>query len=295
MFKKLSNFLSWAEDLFIVNKLYFGHGTTTAWDEAVFIASYVLDVNLYQEPLQDCILNKQQSAKLKLIVFKRIKTRKPLAYIINTAWFSGRKYYVNSSVIVPRSPIAELINNKFQPYLNLKAKNIKILDLCTGSGCIAIASYHALNCVSNIKIDAVDICSRALNIANKNLKLHNIDKINLIKSDLFNNIPNTSKYSLIVTNPPYVDQSTFDNLPQEFYAEPKKALLAGKTGFELIHNILQQASRFLVANGILIVEVGVNWRKFTKLYPRIKFNWIKFKHGGEGVFWLSKQQLHLFS
>lgn len=295
MLKTLSDFLSWAENLFIINKLYFGHGTLTAWDEAVFVASYVLDINLYQETLKDCILNAQQLAKLKQIVFKRIKTRKPLAYIINTAWFAGKKYYVNSNVIVPRSPIAELINNKFQPYLNLKSKNIKILDLCTGSGCIAIASYHALQHINNIKIDAVDICNRALTIANKNLRLHNIHKINLIKSDLFNNIPKTCRYNLIVSNPPYVDQATFDDLPQEFYAEPKKALLAGTTGFELIHKILQQANRFLVANGILIVEVGVNWRKFTKLYPNIKFNWIKFKHGGEGIFWLNKQQLHFFS
>lgn len=292
MLKKLSDFLSWAENLFIVNKLYFGHGTVTAWDEAVFVASYVLDINLYQEDLKDIILNKQQLAKLKKIVFERIKTKKPLAYIINTAWFAGRKYYVNSSVIVPRSPIAELINNRLQPYLNLRSKNIKILDLCTGSGCIAIASYHALQHVHNMQIDAVDICSRALNIANKNLKLHNINKINLIKSDLFNNIPSTRKYNLIITNPPYVDQTTFANLPQEFYAEPKKALLAGKTGFELIHKILQQAGRFLATNGILIVEVGVNWRKFTKLYPHIKFNWIKFNNGGEGIFWLNKQQLH---
>lgn len=296
MFTTLSDFLSWAEKLFIANKLFFGHGTQNAWDEAVFVASYVLEIDLYKEDLVDCVLTKNQIIKLKKIVLARINTKKPLAYILKTAWFAGRQYYVTSKVIVPRSPIAELINNKFRSEIN-KKKSIKILDLCTGSGCIAIACYYALSQPNiNLKIDASDICSHALNIAKKNLKLHDLlDKINLIKSDLFNNISknNKHKYDLIISNPPYVDQKTFDNLPTEFYAEPKKALLAGITGFELVHKILNEAGQFLTETGILIVEVGVNWKKLVKLYPNINFKWLKFNNGGEGVFLLTKKQLSI--
>ena len=291
--KTLADFLRWAEKLFITNKLYFGHGTQTAWDEAVFIASHVLDLDLYRESLEDRLLTKQQLVKLQKIALARVEKHQPLAYIIKTAWFAGKKYYVTPKVIIPRSPIAELINNKFKPWVNHAPA--RILDLCTGSGCIAIACFHAL-VVDNlqVKIDASDICIEALKIAKKNLELHNIkDKINLIKSDLFNNIPNNSnyKYNLIISNPPYVDQKTFDNLPKEFYFEPKKALLAGFTGLELVIKILNNANKYLAENGILIVEVGVNWKKLAKLYPNINFMWLEFEHGGEGVFLLTKQQL----
>jgi ribosomal protein L3 glutamine methyltransferase len=291
MIKNLAHFLKWAEKLFIANKLYFGHGTVTAWDEAVFIASYVLKINLYKDTLSDRLLTELEIKKLKKIALLRAKTKKPLAYIIKTAWFAGRAYYVNSNVIIPRSPIAELINNKFKPWLK-KTPN-KILDLCTGSGCIAIACFHEfIKDNYKIKIDASDICSKALKVAAKNLKLHDINNgINLIKSDLFNNINN--KYNLIISNPPYVDQKDFNNLPQEFYFEPKKALLAGMNGFELVSKILYQAKKFLLPGGILIVEVGVNWRQLVKLYPKVKFTWLKFKNGGEGIFLLTKQQLDL--
>lgn len=294
MIKNLAHFLKWAEKLFIANKLYFGHGTANAWDEAVFIASHVLKINLYIESLTNRLLTQSEIKKLKKIAFLRAKTKKPLAYIIKTAWFAGRSYYVNSNVIIPRSPIAELINNRFRPWL--KKKPHKILDLCTGSGCIAIACFHEfIKDNYKIKIDASDICSKALTIAAKNLKLHNIDHnaINLIKSDLFNNINN--KYNLIISNPPYVDQKDFNKLPQEFYFEPKKALVAGMNGFELVSKILYQAKNFLLPNGVLIVEVGVNWRKLVKLYPKVKFTWLKFKNGGEGIFLLTKQQLDLLT
>jgi ribosomal protein L3 glutamine methyltransferase len=293
MIKSLRDFLCWAEKLFIANKLYFGHGTETAWDEAVFIASYVLDLDLYKESLEDRLLTNKQLTKLQKIALARIEHKQPLAYIIKTAWFAGKKYYVNKNVIIPRSPIAELINNKFKPWFTSSPS--RVLDLCTGSGCIAIAIFHALIAENpQISIDASDICSKALKIAKKNLELHNVlNKINLIKSDLFNNISNDNnhKYDLIISNPPYVDQKTFDRLPKEFYFEPKKALLAGITGLELVIKILNNANQFLSENGILIVEVGVNWKKLAKLYPKINFMWLEFNNGGEGVFLLTKQQL----
>lgn len=293
MTKHVVDFLRWAEKLFIANKLYFGHGTQTAWDEAVFIASYVLDLNLYQESLKNRKLTEKQLKLLQNIALTRANTKQPLPYIIKTAWFAGKKYYVNSKVLVPRSPIAELINKQFKPWLNNRDHNkpIKILDLCTGSGCIAIACFHALvQKYPQIKIDASDICANALKVAKKNLELHGLShKINLIKSNLFENI--TNKYDLIISNPPYVDQKTFDHLPKEFYYEPKKALLSGNSGLELVIKILNTAKRFLSTNGILIVEVGVNWKKLAKLVPQKKFLWLKFVNGGEGVFLLTKEKL----
>ncbi len=289
----LKHTLIWAEKLFIKNKLYFGHGTVTAWDEAVFLASYVLDIDLYKNVLKEQELTQKQMNLFTKIALLRVAEKKPLPYLLKTAWFAGKKYYVDARVIIPRSPFAELINNKFRPWMKTKPKSI--LDLCTGSGCIAIACFHAFarknSGINNIKIDASDISIAAINVAKKNLQLHNIkNKINLIKSDLFNNIPNY-KYDLIVSNPPYVDQKTFDKLPMEFHFEPKKALVAGDGGLEIVIKILHNAHKFLSNKGILIIEVGVMWKKLIKLYPKVNFMWLEFANGGEGIFLLTKQQL----
>lgn len=293
MSNSLKDLLVWAEKLFIKNKLYFGHGTTTAWDEAVFIASYVLDIDLYKNNLQEQNLTKKQIDLFTKIALLRVAEKKPLAYIIKTAWFAGKKYYVDSRVIIPRSPFAELINNKFKPWVKNTPQSI--LDLCTGSGCIAIACFHAFaKKNSQIKIDGSDVSANAINVAKKNLKLHNLtNKINFIKSDLFNKIPDY-KYDLIISNPPYVDQKTFDQLPIEFHFEPKKALVSGKVGLEIVIKILHTANKFLSNKGILIVEVGIMWNKLAKLYPQINFMWLEFNYGGEGVFLLTKKQLNDF-
>jgi ribosomal protein L3 glutamine methyltransferase len=289
---KLSDHLAWAEKLFIQHELFFGHGTASAWDEAVFIASYVLDLDLYQVDLPDQDLTKKQINLFKKIVNKRITTKQPLPYIINTAWFAGKKYYIDHNAIIPRSPLAELINNEFKPWL--KQPPTSVLDLCTGSGCIAIACHHELQQIYNnkikFKITASDVSLSALKIAQKNLALHNISTVTLIKSDLFARIPEY-QYDLILSNPPYVDQKTFDNLPEEFHYEPKLALVSGKTGLEIVIKILQQASNYLANNGILIVEVGYLWEKLVRLYPQVNFTWLDFEFGGEGVFLLTKQQL----
>lgn len=288
--QNLSALLQWAENLFIKNKLHFGHGTTTAWDEAVFIASYVLDLDLYQNTLEEQKLTKKQSNLFTKIALSRVATRKPLAYIIKTSWFAEKKYYVDSRVIIPRSPFAELIHNKFKPWIKIAPKSI--LDLCTGSGCLAIACFHAFAKKNyHPKIDGSDISAQAINVANKNLTLHNLEKkINFIKSDLFIKIP-VYKYDLIISNPPYVDQKTFNRLPPEFHFEPINALVSGTTGLEIVIKILHTANSFLSNRGILIVEVGLMWQKLAKLYPQLDFMWLDFIHGGEGVFLLTKQQL----
>lgn len=287
--------MRWAEYKFTIAKLCFGHGTTNAWDEAVFIASYVLDLDLYQDNINIdlTVLNKQQQDKFVKIALLRIKTKQPVAYIIKTAWFAGKKYYIDRRAIVPRSPFAELIKLRFKPWL--PQTPAKILDLCTGSGCMAIACYHAFFEINpNIRVDAVDISSKALAVAAKNLKLHRLrSKVNLIKSDLFKNIPK-HKYDLIISNPPYVDLDTFKKLPKEFKFEPKLALLSGKTGLEIVYKILSSSNDFLADHGILIVEVGYLWKVLQKSSPKFRFTWIKLKHGGEGIFVISKKELQRF-
>lgn len=289
----LKNLLIWAQTLFIKHKLYFGHGSINAWDEAVFIASYVLDLNLYETNLKDQLLTKQQVDLFIKTASLRAKKKIPLSYIIKTAWFASKKYYVDRRVIIPRSPFAELINNRFNPWLKVKSQPKRILDLCTGSGCIAIACYHEFSKNNPLlRIDASDISSNALKVAKKNLKLHKLSasQIKLIKSDLFNNIPKI-KYDLIVSNPPYIDEITFSKLPKEFHFEPKLALVSKENGLQIVIKILQQANQFLTKQGILVVEVGNMWKKLIKLKPRINFTWIELKNGGEGIFVLTKEQL----
>jgi ribosomal protein L3 glutamine methyltransferase len=286
----LFNAIVWAEKLFSTHKLHFGHGTTNARDEAVAIASYVLNLNLYEQPLTNVSLTARQINHFIKIAFLRVQTGKPLPYITNTAWFAQRRYYVDSRVIIPRSPFAELINNSFKPWIKFVPDSI--LDLCTGSGCIAIACCYAFSSQNSlIKIDGVDLSTRALAVAAKNLKLHNLSqKINLIQSDLFNRVPSYT-YDLIVSNPPYVDEKTFRRLPKEFHFEPKMAFTAGTEGLAIVSSILRNAINFLSERGVLIVEVGYAWKKLIKLYPQIHFNWIQLKNGGEGIFMLTQKQL----
>jgi ribosomal protein L3 glutamine methyltransferase len=289
----LSSLLCWAEKVFVKSNLCFGHGTTTAWDEAVSVASYVLNLNLYIDPLKNINLTRKQINLFIKIVTLRARTKQPLAYITKTAWFANKQYYVDQRVIIPRSPFAELINNKFKPWVKIVPNSI--LDLCTGSGCIALACFYAFSTIKpNIKIDGSDKSHKALKVAIKNSKLHNLEnKVKFIQSNLFDNIP-LYQYDLIVSNPPYVDQRTFEKLPKEFHFEPKMALLSGKHGLEIVVNILKTASKFLSKRGILIIEVGYIWKQLIKLYPKVNFTWITLNNGGEGIFLLTKKQLDYY-
>ena len=283
----LAKFLYWAESLFAKNNLVFGHGTNNAWDEAVALALYVLKLspNADQKVLQ-YELKTQEQKKLISLAKLRIKLRKPVPYLTHEAWFNGEKYYVDERVIIPRSPFAELIKNKFKPFLKKEPRYI--LDLCTGSGCMAIACAKAF---TKAMVTAVDLAEDALEVAYINVKKHKCSsRIKLIKSDLFDNLK-VKPYNLIISNPPYVATKELKSLPKEYLYEPKLALISGKDGLTCTKRILQRASLYLAEDGLLFIEVGNSYKILEKLYTQIPFKWIKFKYGGEGVFMLTKKQL----
>lgn len=228
------------------------------------------------------------------MVEQRLGLRKPVAYLTHSAWFCGLEFYVDERVIIPRSPIGELIQQGFTGILRAEPK--RILDMCTGSGCIAIACAERF---PQADIDGVDLSVDALNVAEINIDRHQLaHRVFPFQSDLFDNLPQ-DHYDLIVTNPPYVDQEDLDDMPEEFHHEPELALGSGVDGLNLTKRILAQSADFLSDNGVLVCEVGNSMVHLIEQFPSVPFNWIEFKHGGLGVFSLTKEQLvahrHLFS
>ncbi|MDH5437135.1 MAG: 50S ribosomal protein L3 N(5)-glutamine methyltransferase, partial [Gammaproteobacteria bacterium] len=242
--------------------------------------------NVSDEKLDTPASTTDRSVALELIE-KRITTRKPASYLINKAWFLGREYYVDERVLVPRSPIAELISDQFAPWvISSKVKNI--LDLCTGSGCIALgcAEYFP-----DAYVVGSDISKDALEVAEINKQQHQAgEQVEFVESDLFNNMPQ-KQFDIIVSNPPYVDAQDMASLPDEFKHEPSLGLEAGPDGLEIVHRILQQAGQFMTDKGILVVEVGNSQEALVEAYPNIAFTWLEFEYGGDGVFLLTAEQV----
>lgn len=282
----LGDYVHWAAEYFEDNQLYFGHGTDNAWDEAVMLALHVLQLPAdLDDSALDLPLSKQQAHELQQLALRRVAERIPVPYLTNEAWFGGARYYVNQQVLIPRSPLAELIDQELRPWVG-KHKPRKILDLCTGSGCIAI---HCAKVFPDCTIDAADISTAALEVAQKNVQLHNAN-VNLYESDLFSGLPAT-KYDVIISNPPYVSNSEMQTLPQEYQYEPKMALQSGADGLDLTEQILCQAGAYLQPHGLLIVEVGNSWTTLAAKHPELPFTWLEFAQGGEGVFLLHAEDL----
>ena len=254
----------------------------------------------------DCRLIENEKQAVLTLLSERIIQRKPLSYLINLAYFCDLPFYVDERVLIPRSPIAELINQKFYPYfdvddskkseffghglpeMQLSAPE-RILDLCTGSGCIAIALAKAF---PDANVDAVDIDKDALEVAWINVEHHDLaHQVNLLQSDLFSKLPPENQYELIVTNPPYVDAAVMAELPPEFLHEPEHALAAGQDGLDLVHQILYHASDYLTADGLLVCEVGDSEWALRQAYPEIQFDWLTFEKGGSGVFAMTCTEL----
>lgn len=283
----LQDMMRWAVSRFNAAHLFFGHGTDNAWDEAVqlILPSLYLPIDVPPHVLNSRLTTSERQKIVELVI-RRIKERTPVAYLTNKAWFCGLEFYVDERVLVPRSPIGELIQAQFQPWLI--EEPTRILDLCTGSGCIAIACAHAF---PEAEVDAVDISIDALHVAEQNIQDHGLEQqVFPIQSDGFRNIPK-DKYNLIVTNPPYVDQEDMDNLPQEFRHEPELGLAAGVDGLDLVRRILANAPHYLTSKGILICEVGNSMVHMMEQYPEVPFTWLEFEHGGHGVFMLTHDQL----
>lgn len=284
----IRDFLRYATSRFNQAGLYFGHGTDNAWDEAAALVLHSLHLphDISQQVLDARLVAEERSRLLELIQ-RRVEKRIPLAYLTNEAWFSGLSFYVDERVLIPRSPIAELIEQHFQPWVE-PDKVHNILDLCTGSGCIAIALAKAF---PDAEVDASDISDDALTVAKINVLRHNVEEqVHLHKADLFTGLPN-KKYDLIVSNPPYVSKQEMTELPDEYRHEPALGLAAGQEGLDIAKRILMEAEHYLSPNGVIIVEVGNSEHALADAYPDIPFYWLEFERGGGGVFLLTARQL----
>ncbi len=271
--------------------IYFGHGTDNALDEASAIALFALRLP-HDLPghFMDAALIEQEKLYILDLIERRVNERLPVPYLTHEAWFAGHEFYVDARVLVPRSPLAELISNHFEPWLTADDIN-SVLDLCTGSGCIAIATAHAL---PDAMVDAVDISKDALDVAEINIQKHHLqNQVTPIQSDLFNALKGRS-YDLILSNPPYVDAAEMAALPKEYRHEPKLGLTSGTDGLEHITKILRQAASYLNQDGTLIAEVGASYQALINTYPEVPFYWLEFENGGDGVFMLTKEQLEKY-
>ncbi len=269
--------------------VFFGHGTDNPWDEATALVFQSL--NLPFDCPEALYAARLTTAEKSLIIERlqmRINQRVPLAYITNQAFFCGMPFYVDERTLVPRSPIAELIEQKFAAWISSDLEVGAILDMCTGSGCIAIACAHYF---PNTFVTATDISEDALEVAAINCEQHGVDdRVCLLQSDCFDQIPEQT-FDLIVSNPPYVDADDMSDIPAEFQKEPELGLASGLDGLDLTRRMLNQASKYLNEEGVLIVEVGNSWPALRDAYPELPFEWIEFSRGGEGVFALTREQL----
>lgn len=284
----LKDFMRWGASRFNEAKLSFGHGMLTALDEAVYLTLRAVHLPIdTPEIYWDAALTETEKAKILDYFTQRIEGKKPAAYITQEGWFAGLPFYVDERTLIPRSPIAELVEAQFTPWVDPYTVET-VLDLCTGSGCIGIACAYAF---PEASVDLVDISKDALDVANINIDRHNLsDRVTTIQSDLFSNLAG-KKYDLIVSNPPYVDQEDMAILDDEFKHEPELGLYSGSDGLDATREILKQALNHLNPDGVLIVEVGNSQYALAEAYPEIPFYWLEFEKGGDGVFLLTAQQL----
>jgi ribosomal protein L3 glutamine methyltransferase len=265
--------------------LFFGHGTDNAWDEACWLLETVMKRQGVTELQFDTVLHPAQLQPVLAMLHERMTSRKPLAYLLQEAWFCGLPFYVDERVLVPRSPLAELIQKQFQPLLTASPQ--RILDLCAGSGCIGIACALAF---PEADVVLADISPEALEVAQINIDRFDLGKrVTLVKADLFEGISGT--FDLIVTNPPYVAADEYANLPEEYHREPQLGLVTEREGLDIPLRILGAAADYLNDDGVLIIETGATWSLLAQNYPQVPFLWLEFEFGGEGICMLTKEQL----
>lgn len=289
----IADYCRYGATLFNQAELFYGHGSENAFNDAYILVIYALSLpNEVDDSLMTCRLIDSEKQRILALFTRRIEEQIPVAYITNVAYFAQLPFYVDERVLIPRSPIGELIENKFFPYIKANQTPKRILDLCTGSGCIAIACASYFD---DAEIDAVDLSIDALNVAQINIENHGLsEQVIPIQSDVFSGIEGQS-YDLIVTNPPYVDQQDIDSLPQEYLHEPEMGLGCGNDGLDIVRVILAQSVQHLNDGGLLFCEVGNSEVHVKALYSEVPFTWLDFERGGHGVFMLTKAQLVEFS
>ncbi len=284
--RTLRDYIRWAVSRFQAEQLFFGHGTDNAWDEArqLVLGALHLPWEMADSYL-DCRLEDNERAHLQDLLQRRIEQRVPTAYLLGQAWFCGLPFIVDERVLIPRSPIGELIDRRFEPWL--AQAPARVLDLCTGSGCIGIAcAYEFLEA----EVALADLSFEALEVANRNIEHHGLeDRVYTVQSDGFDGLPK-QRFDLILSNPPYVDAEDIADMPNEFHHEPALALACGEDGLDLVRRILAQAADHLTETGTLIVEVGNSQVHVEALYPEVEFTWLEFARGGHGVFLLAASQ-----
>ena len=285
--RTIRDLVRWGATEFGRAGLHFGHGTDNALDEAFHLVTWALKLP-HELPPQyyDARLTDAERRKVMALLRARVRTRKPAAYLTGEAWFAGLPFEVDQRVLIPRSPIAEMIEGHFRPWL--RAEPRRILDLCAGSGCIAIACAMAF---PEAKVDAAEIDAGALKVLGRNIARHRLEgRVEAIRSDLFKALQGR-KYGLIVSNPPYVPTARWKRMPDEYHHEPKLALEAGTDGMDIVARILREAPAFLEDDGLLVCEVGGSVPEFERRFAKAPVVWPEFERGGDGVFAIARDDL----
>ncbi|MFA5630682.1 MAG: 50S ribosomal protein L3 N(5)-glutamine methyltransferase [Porticoccaceae bacterium] len=283
----IRDFLRWAVSAFNRAELFFGHGTDNGWDEALHLINHVLSLPAGgDQRFLDARLTTEEKESVVEIVTRRVRERVPAPYLTGEAWFAGLRFRVDEYVLIPRSPIAELIEQGFEPWLSGEPRDI--LDLCAGSGCIGIACAYAF---PEARVVLSDISAEALNVARDNVRAHKLEaRTEVVESDLFEALQGKT-FDLIVSNPPYVDAADLAVIPPEYSHEPILALASGADGLDFTRRLLAQAADFLNPEGVLVVEVGNSWPALEEAFPTLPFTWVEFERGGGGVFMLRRDDL----
>jgi ribosomal protein L3 glutamine methyltransferase len=285
----LRDLLRWAVSQLNASPLSFGHGSDNAWDEAVYLLLHTLHLPLDTlEPFLDARVLPSERQRYVELIGRRKNERLPAAYLTGEAWLQGHRFLVDERVIVPRSPIAELLADGLAPWVS-DPENIELaLDLCTGSGCLAVLAALTFE---NAQVDAVDISDDALDVAKLNIERFGLDgRVTAHKSDLFDQLP-PCEYQLIICNPPYVNSQSMDQLPAEYRHEPALALAGGHDGMDLVHRILRDAPDYLAPEGLLVLEIGNEYDHFLGAFPHLDPIWLGTQNSEDQVLLLTREQL----
>jgi len=286
--RTVGELVTWAERRLAGASLHYGHGTDNPLDEAGALVFHALGIPHDEAALAyGRAVEPAAARRAAELVARRISERVPSAYLTGRTWFAGHEIEVTPDVLVPRSPLAELCERGFAPWIDPESVR-RVLDIGTGSGCIAIACAHAF---ADARVDAADVSPAALEVAGRNIRAHGLQKrVRPVLSDVYDGI-GARRYDIIVSNPPYVSEAEMRALPSEYRREPALGLVAGKRGLDVVERILERAADHLRPRGILVVEVGNSEQRVREAWPRVPFTWLEFERGGGGVFLLSAAQV----